>query len=294
MKGFSLIVFSCFVLNCNAASDKKIKASFDCSKASLPIEHSICSNHDLASLDVKLSKTYIDKRKNISKDEAIALKKDQRIWLKNRINKCDVRDYNFSSKDVIECLIKNYAYRISDLNESREEKATYYLKTASNDSYTLDDRRKWRQLVKWPDSCEIRDMKYMHNSGLSFYSISENQVILKVTCEHYAYQSLDKLYSIDFTKYETSVSALKIPQLKETSDKWKLYNSNTITGHFQFYPKDLRLLNIHKYSGAGQCGHSIMYKAKLKPTLNVILDKAWGNFDCEKNMTEEDWPEISL
>lgn len=294
MKLISVIFLSMFSLACNGSPEQEIKASFNCNKASLPIEHSICSNSKLAHLDLTLGKAYKRKRSIISKDEAVELKKEQRAWLKKRINKCDVRDYNYSSKDVIECLSKNYTYRISDLNETKEEKASYYLKSVSKDSYTLDDRRRWRQLVKWPDSCEIRDMRYMHNSGLSFYSISEKQIILKVTCQHYAYQSLDKLYSVDFSNNKISTSALKIPQVKESANKWKLYNSNTITGHFQFYPKDLKLLNIHKYSGAGQCGHSIMYKAKLKPTLNITIDKAWGNFDCEKSMTEEDWPEISL
>lgn len=294
MKFISIVFLGLFSLACNATPEQKIKASFNCSKASLPVELSICSDPALANLDLMLGKAYKSKRNSISKSDSVTLKKEQRSWLKTRINKCYVRDYNYSSKDVINCLITNYTYRISDLNESEDEKAAYYQKSITKDSYSLDDRRRWRKIAKWPNSCEIRDMRYMVDSGLSFYSITDKKIILKVTCKHYAYQSLDKLYSIEFSKSNISASPLKLPQVKEAGNKWKRYNSNTITGHFQFYAKDRELLNIHKYYGAEQCGHSIVYKIKSKPSLTVNIDKAWGNFDCEKSMTEEGWPEIKL
>jgi len=294
MKGFSLIFFSCFVLNCNAEPEKKINASFDCNKAKQPIEKAICSNSELANLDLKMSKAYREKRKQSSKNDAAALKKLQKIWLKERIYNCDITKATYNKENHIQCLVRKYTKHINDLSENEVDRAAFYKSSIHDKKHSLIDRKKWKELINWPDSCASDDLQYMSDSGLSFYNIDKNHVVLQVTCQQYAYQSQSMLYSLFYSNDQITVSDLRLLQLKDNNSRWGVTKSNKLTGHFQFYPKDKSFLTINKYSGAGQCGHSTTYKSELNSGVNLVLDRAWGNPDCSINMTVEDWPEISL
>ncbi|MGL5487578.1 MAG: lysozyme inhibitor LprI family protein, partial [Shewanella sp.] len=53
-------------------------AGFDCSLASAPIEHRICNNEELSSLDSQLSEIY-----KVQVKKHPTLKASQRSWLKN-------------------------------------------------------------------------------------------------------------------------------------------------------------------------------------------------------------------
>jgi uncharacterized protein YecT (DUF1311 family) len=72
--------------NAAKSPSKVVEASFDCSKASSPIEKLICSTPETASADKRLSEAYSAARKQ-SADEA-KLKADQIKWMKGVRNKC--------------------------------------------------------------------------------------------------------------------------------------------------------------------------------------------------------------
>lgn len=79
-------------------------ASFDCAKASSPVENLICSDQELSALDTKLGVLYRD----LTRSKAyLDLKETQRAWLKER-NKCD---------DLI-CMKERYRERIAALTPS--------------------------------------------------------------------------------------------------------------------------------------------------------------------------------
>ncbi|WP_411755559.1 lysozyme inhibitor LprI family protein [Serratia sp. (in: enterobacteria)] len=66
------------------ASTAAHAASFDCAKATSNVEHSICNNPDLSSLDGQLSENYQSAMANLAGDQADALRTEQRSWLKQR------------------------------------------------------------------------------------------------------------------------------------------------------------------------------------------------------------------
>ncbi|WP_396328672.1 lysozyme inhibitor LprI family protein [Burkholderia anthina] len=63
-----------------------VHASFDCAKASSPIEHLICSTPQTADADLRLASAY-SKARTKSSDPA-ALKADQRNWMKSERDAC--------------------------------------------------------------------------------------------------------------------------------------------------------------------------------------------------------------
>src|SRR5687768_16262824 len=77
-------------------------ASFDCSKASTPIEKTICGSPRLSALDDELAATYAAARKN----GGDAVRRSQRTWLAETRAECE--DYD-------ECLEQVYLTRIAAL-----------------------------------------------------------------------------------------------------------------------------------------------------------------------------------
>ncbi|MFA8325545.1 lysozyme inhibitor LprI family protein [Burkholderia ubonensis] len=68
----------------NGATD--VHASFDCAKASSPIEHLICSTPQTADADLRLASAYSAARTKSS--DPAALKADQRNWMKSERDAC--------------------------------------------------------------------------------------------------------------------------------------------------------------------------------------------------------------
>lgn len=86
------------------------KPSFDCPKASNKTERLICSEHDIAILDLTMANAYRDlqaETKNVQKLAEIKLA--QNNWLKNIRNSCD----------ETRCLKTAYTHRINTLNNLR-------------------------------------------------------------------------------------------------------------------------------------------------------------------------------
>lgn len=295
MKYINSILIITVLLTQTASSNTKINASFSCNKATQPIEHAICSDESLARLDKEMAQVYKNKRKSSSPDEINTLKKEQKKWLRKRVANCKITKSNYKDTPIINCLINSYKKRIDEIQNGKNNKFTFYKESLKKNQFSISDRLKWKKIAKWPDSCHFDRLKYMSNAGLEFYNIDDNTYILEVMCDRYAYQSEYKLYSIVDLPNKVNATALKIPQLKFKNGKWHSFQSNKIIGHFQYYKKDNTLLNIHKYSGAGQCGHSATYSISIKNNLPVVtFDKAWGNDDCKKKMSEDDWPEIKI
>ncbi len=289
----SVLLVSVLIMQ-TATSSPRISASFNCSKATQPIEYSICSNKELAILDKKMAEIYKIKKKKSSVNENKSLKLSQKKWLKKRIGECKVSKSNYADIAVINCLKTSYETRIREIQNNNSQ-YLFYKNSINKSKFTLLDRAKWKAFINWPNSCEFEDLKYMSDAGLRFYKIGANTSILRVACDVYAYQSEYKLYTVIMVDKNINTVSLKIPHIKFKNKKWNIYHSNQITGHIQYDSKDNSLLTIHKYSGAGQCGVSATYSIFLKDEIPVIkLTRAWGNNDCNKNMGEEDWPEIEL
>ena len=84
--------------------------SFDCTKASNPVERAICASDSLSRQDVKLSRLYRNVRDGLPAEEAARVKAEQLEWLKNRNRKCSPQG---QADDA--CLAESYRERNKDL-----------------------------------------------------------------------------------------------------------------------------------------------------------------------------------
>jgi uncharacterized protein YecT (DUF1311 family) len=116
--------------------------SYDCNKASFPIEHIICSDAKLSSLDHELAKKYAEVRKT-NPEKSIILRNNQRAWLTTRFQQCssngkDDMPTSEKKQEYIGCLQELYENRIkvlsypeflSPFRESDVNKAIKHLRT---------------------------------------------------------------------------------------------------------------------------------------------------------------------
>jgi uncharacterized protein len=93
--------------------------SFDCGRASSPIERLVCANDALGAQDAELSAVFRESREG--KDDAArsALLQDQRHWLQARLTSCNIPAKGDVSADqqpaAIRCLSDQYTARIAAL-----------------------------------------------------------------------------------------------------------------------------------------------------------------------------------
>ena len=98
-KPILLIVVSCWLPNAWA---------IDCTKASTEFELTICGDAGLMEADKNLGRAYAGARKGLSPKEIVALRIDQRKWIKSRDMQCKARDSGLHglerTKFVANCL----------------------------------------------------------------------------------------------------------------------------------------------------------------------------------------------
>lgn len=88
------------------SSQSSVKPSFDCNKASTTTERLVCSDDELASLDLKLANAYKNARNLADVAGKKKILEEQKIWLK-AYNLCKDKD----------CVKQNLEQRIKDLNQ---------------------------------------------------------------------------------------------------------------------------------------------------------------------------------
>jgi uncharacterized protein YecT (DUF1311 family) len=86
-----------------------INPSFDCSKASTPVEKAICRDAELAKLDKELSQLYA----KVLETQGEKVKESQRAWLAERDKQCKGKD----NKEIIRILKELYKSRIDELQK---------------------------------------------------------------------------------------------------------------------------------------------------------------------------------
>lgn len=86
-----------------------LSASFNCAKASSPVEKLICNNPQLSDADGRLGDLYANLQKSLSASEAGQLKEEQKTWLKQRNKKL------LNCGTDIDCAVQVYEDRITEL-----------------------------------------------------------------------------------------------------------------------------------------------------------------------------------
>ena len=129
-------------------------ASFDCAKASKPIEKVICGHPELSELDTQLSGVYTSRRQMLEGADAQALVEAQRAWLAGRSAACGLeKDGADLLKDAkaADCLADLYRARVADLSQSLRRQIAAST-TFHPDFWGLDMERTFPQLTKAPDN----------------------------------------------------------------------------------------------------------------------------------------------
>lgn len=93
------------LLASTASAAGMAQPSFDCAKASVHVEHMICSSEKLAKIDATFSVNYSRiKASNIGKDARAELVRSQREWVRVRnacqTSTCIERQYDQRNEDV--------------------------------------------------------------------------------------------------------------------------------------------------------------------------------------------------
>lgn len=112
-----------------------VQPSFDCAKASKPQERLICTDNELAALDVKLADAY--KVAIQSGDKAVILQ-GQRQWIKQSVNTCTDKS----------CLAAAYRNRIAELEGSASTIATANRSSAPTAGHSAADTTRNETIAK--------------------------------------------------------------------------------------------------------------------------------------------------
>ncbi len=86
--------------------------SFDCTKASVPVEKLVCGDRALAALDRALDAAYVDAMQRAHTDVKTAIRAAQRKWIAER-NGCA------EARDVKGCVAKSYERRLAEVQPRR-------------------------------------------------------------------------------------------------------------------------------------------------------------------------------
>lgn len=95
-----------------ALENHVFSASFDCTKASTPIELLICTDSQLFDVDSQLGHSYRTAREDTSKTAIETIRKEQRQWIRQRDILCPVKKKDLSCEELraghVQCLMPLY------------------------------------------------------------------------------------------------------------------------------------------------------------------------------------------
>ncbi len=132
------------VLVAAATAAAQTGPSFDCRKATTPVERAICAKDELAKADRDMAAAYGALEARLSADAKDHLVKDQTRWLLNRNRLC-----TGSEEDVVRCLGERYRARTGNLSALAAD--TYpFVSTQSRSSAGRVGRIGYTFDASWP------------------------------------------------------------------------------------------------------------------------------------------------
>lgn len=136
-------------------SNSLLAASFDCAKAARAIEKMICSDPVVSQMDSDLGAAY-KTAMNKAADKT-ALKKEQRLWLKTKLNTC--KDTN--------CLLSAYSQRIAQLS-SVQASLPIVSSVSQKPKFTLEKGKQFQLCRDFLDLMNRVPKKEDPNCGLDY------------------------------------------------------------------------------------------------------------------------------
>jgi hypothetical protein len=160
---------------------------------------------------------------------------------------------------------------------------------------TYEDRKAWREILKWPDDCE-QGFDYPDKSygGVEFYQLAEKQYLVQVTCTGGAYQGSQVYYFYDETSQQPAAKLLNF-EAREAQDEKSLTKTQAteLWGQPTFDEKTKQLKVFNRFRGVGDCGILATYGfANGEPELKELRAKI--NCDGKGAGDPEKWTRIPL
>ena len=160
---------------------------------------------------------------------------------------------------------------------------------------TYEDRKAWREVLKWPDECEQAfDYPDKSYGGIEFNQLAEKQYLVEVTCTGGAYQGYQVYYFYDETKQQPTAKLLTF-ESRESQDEKSLTKTETseMWGQATFDEKTKELKVFNRFRGIGDCGILATYGfVNGEPELKELRAKI--NCDGKGAGNPEKWNRIAL
>lgn len=160
---------------------------------------------------------------------------------------------------------------------------------------TYEDRKAWREVLKWPDECEEAfDYPDKSLGGIEVYRLADGQYLVEVTCTLGAYQGYQLFYFYDETAQKPEAALLAF-ESRESQDGDSLVETRVteVWGEATFdeSTKELRVFN--RFRGPGDCGILATYEfVGREPKLKELRAKP----ACDGNDAggPEKWKRVAL
>jgi hypothetical protein len=160
---------------------------------------------------------------------------------------------------------------------------------------TYEDRKAWREMLKWSDDCEQAfDYPDKNYGGIEFYRLAEKQYLVQVTCTGGAYQGYQVYYFYDETKQQPTAKLLNF-ESRESQDEKSLTKTQAteLWGQATFDEKTKQLKVFNRFRGVGDCGILATYEfADGESVLKELRAKI--NCDGRGAGNPEKWNRVSL
>ena len=145
------------------------------------------------------------------------------------------------------------------------------------DDLTIEDRERWRKILKWPDDCEKGFQEYQQYSppgGLEFHKLGNGAYLVNVGCSgslvvfmHYREQSKLPARPLKFKEYDSSYGQPTAPYSKVHFLTYSFIREGNV---LTIYSKtsDERVCLMHKYTF--RRGQPVFLRTKKERCSDVV------------------------
>jgi hypothetical protein len=182
-------------------------------------------------------------------------------------------------------LLLNACSRDVRNNSGRDASTQAKQSSPKTTSLTYEDRKAWRAILQWPDSCETGfDSREGTWSGLTFWPIGPKGYLIEVQCFLAAYQANNMYAWYDGETQPPSSKFLTFTvYLSEDGKTIAPEEVTELNGLSEFDAKQRELQVTTKSRGLGDCGSFARYEIQNGA---AILKEFRAKFQCDGKWQE--------
>ena len=150
---------------------------------------------------------------------------------------------------------------------------------AKKHNLTLEDRKEWFAILKWPRSCEeAYDTVGAFPESLTFWELEPGKYLVRITCARGAYNPVLTFMSYDETVSPPISSVLNFKTYYRDNGAVKTATEPEVMGWSAFNEKTKELVILAKIRGMGDCGKRAVYQIKNG---QALLREFRAKFNCD-------------